>query len=291
MQDSIVKIVEAAEIAGQRFYLNVSSRFSGQQGGSRFGRNTGNSLEFMDHREYQPGDDIRHIDWNAMARSDRLTVKLFREEVTPHIDIFMDASLSMALEDTSKCGGALSMAAIFRAAAVNSDYSVAQWLIKDQCRKIEPANLPIDRWPDAQFNFAGNIGKTVTTFLPRLKPNGVRVLISDLFWDQEPMTVLRQFADGAALLVIVQMLAYEDVNPALAGNVRLIDCESAEAIELMVDESLILEYQRNFFRHQQYWKKCCSKTGAVFVHCLSDKLIADFMPEELLRAEILMARS
>ena len=74
------KIVEAAELSGQRFFLNLSSRFAGSQGGGKFGRNTGQSLEFVEHREYQPGDDIRHLDWSAVARSDKLSIKLFRKK-------------------------------------------------------------------------------------------------------------------------------------------------------------------------------------------------------------------
>lgn len=291
MSDELRKTVEAAEMAGQRFYLNVSSRFSGLQGGNRFGRNTGNSLEFMDHREYQPGDDIRHIDWSALARSDKVTVKLFREEVTPHLDIFIDGSGSMALSGSQKEAAALSMATMLRQAAINSDYTIATWFIKDRFLKAEEINLPLWRQPEAVFNFSGNTGKTLTNYLPRLRPGGVRVLISDLFWNEEPMSVLRGLGDGAALLVIIQLLAEKDVNPALSGNVRIIDTETKETLELMAEDPLIQEYFRNFSRHQQIWKESCSKNGAVFCHCVAEKLVTDFFPHELLRTEILMARS
>lgn len=291
MPENLQKTVEAAEIAGQRFYLNVSSRFSGLQGGNRFGRNTGNSLEFMDHREYQPGDDIRHIDWSALARSDRVTVKLFREEVTPHLDLFIDGSGSMALENSSKAAATLGMAALLRQAALNSDYSISTWFLKDRFIKVEQSHMPLWRQPDAEFDFSGNIGKTLTGYMPKLRPGGVRVLVSDLFWHEEPMSILRGLGDGAALLVVIQVLADFDVNPALSGNVRLIDAETSEALELMAEDPLIQEYYRNFSRHQQIWKESCSKTGAVFSHCMAEKLVNDFFPSELLRAEVLMARS
>ncbi|MBU1107047.1 MAG: DUF58 domain-containing protein [Candidatus Riflebacteria bacterium] len=283
--------IEAAEIAGQRFYLNISSRFSGLQGGSRFGRNTGNSLEFLDHREYQPGDDVRHIDWNAMARSDRLTVKLFREEISPHLDILIDTSLSMAGETFHKGAATMALAALLRVAAYNAGYTVSCWLLKDRCRRIEPANLPLTQWPGAEFDYSGNVGETITSFPPRLRNNGARILLSDLFWSQEPVSVLRQLSDGAALLTVVQMLAKEDIAPEFAGNIRLIDCETTEAVELIADESLISEYLRNFTRHQEYWKKCCSKYGAVFTHCIGEQLLSDFVPVELLKTEIIMTRS
>ncbi|MFZ5951823.1 MAG: DUF58 domain-containing protein [Candidatus Rifleibacteriota bacterium] len=285
------KVVGAAETAAQRFYLNVSSRFSGQSGGNRFGLNTGNSLEYLDHREYQPGDDIRHIDWNAMARSDRVTVKLFREEVTPHLDLIIDASASMAAICSEKEKALWGMAALLRVAAANAGYSVACWLIKDRCRRIEPTHLPLVSWPDADLDFCGNSGQTLVSFPPALRTQGVRILLSDLFWDQEPMTVLQQLSFRASLLTLVQVLARADVEPQLAGNVRLIDSESAASIELMANSSLIETYRQNFLRHQDYWKRCCTKTGAVFTHCIAEDFVADYVPVELLRNEILMTRS
>lgn len=291
MHKLVKSSIEAGEIAGQRFYLNVSSRFSGMQGGSRFGRNPGNSLEFMDHREYQPGDDVRHIDWNAMARSDRLTIKLFREEISPHLDLLIDTSLSMAGETWHKGAATMALAALLRAAALNAGYTVSCWLLKDRCRRVESATLPMTKWQGAEFDYRGNVGETITAFPPQLRNNGVRILLSDLFWNQEPVSVLRQLSDGAALLTVVQMLGYEDVAPDFAGNVRLVDCETSEAVELIADESLIAEYLRNFTRHQEYWKKCCSKYGAVFTHSIGEQLLKDYVPVELLKTEIIMTRS
>lgn len=283
--------ISRAETAAQRFYLNVSSRFSGSSGGNRFGQNTGNSLEYLDHREYQPGDDVRHIDWNAMARSDRVTVKLFREEVTPHLDLIIDASRSMALENTEKAAALWGMAALLRIAAGNAGFSVACWLIKDRCRRVEPASLPIQQWPDAELDFCGNSGRTLASFSPGFRTQGVRILLSDLFWDQEPMAVLQQLAFRASLLTVVQILARADVSPDLAGNIRLVDVESLEAAEVVAGSSLLETYQQNFLRHQEYWKRCCTKTGTVFSHCIAEDFTVDFVPKELLRAEILMTRS
>ncbi|NCB37441.1 MAG: DUF58 domain-containing protein [Erysipelotrichia bacterium] len=291
MNDILRQSIKRAELAGQRFYLNVSSRFSGLQGGSRFGRNTGNSLEFVDHREYQPGDDVRHIDWNAMARCDRLTVKLYREEVSPHLDILIDTSASMNLENSKKREGTVGLAAILRVAAMNAGYSTACWLLNDRCSLVEPAGLSPTEWRSAEFDYCGNVGQTIASFPPKLKPDGVRILLSDLFWSQEPMSVLRQLADGAALLVVVQMLAQADVSPPLAGNIMLLDSETSETIELVANESLMREYQSSFIRHQEYWKKSCTRIGSVFCHCIAEKLVSEFVPVELLKNEILMTRS
>lgn len=291
MNESYRKTLEAAELAGQKFFLNVSSRFAGLHAGNRFGRNTGNSLEFLDHREYQPGDDIRHIDWNAMARSDRLTVKLYREEVAPHLDLLIDASSSMGLEGSKKSEGLFALAAVLRVAAANAGYTASSWIVKDQCRKIEPAALPIRDWQGAECNFAGNVGQTLAAFLPALRPSGVRILLSDLFWDLEPKAVLRQLAGNAALLVVVQLLAGKDLAPDLSGNVRLVDSETGAIVELVAEESLLREYQSNFARHQENWKRDCVSSGAVFCQCVAENFLNDFLPADLLKSEILMTRS
>src|SRR4051812_9725171 len=83
--------------AAQRFALAMPRVGPANRTGIAMGARAGSSLEFRDHRGYEPGDDLRHVDWDAYARSDQLTVKLFREEVTPHLDVLVDGSKSMAL--------------------------------------------------------------------------------------------------------------------------------------------------------------------------------------------------
>src|SRR4249920_2201138 len=65
--------------------------------GERLGAGTGSSLEFQDYRQYAAGDDLRHVDWAAYARSEVLTVRLYREEVAPRLDLVLDVSRSMVV--------------------------------------------------------------------------------------------------------------------------------------------------------------------------------------------------
>jgi uncharacterized protein (DUF58 family) len=67
--------------------------------GERLGSGTGSSLEFQDYRQYAMGDDLRHVDWSAYARSEVLTVRLYREEVSPRIDLVLDVSRSMSVTE------------------------------------------------------------------------------------------------------------------------------------------------------------------------------------------------
>ncbi len=77
--------------------LDLVSRkvFSGKLQGERRSKRRGRSVEFQEHREYVPGDDLRHIDWNVFARFDRLVLKLFQEEEDLSLILVLDASASM----------------------------------------------------------------------------------------------------------------------------------------------------------------------------------------------------
>src|SRR2546425_3232028 len=89
----------AVQAVAAAFRLAMPRAPIGGRLGERLGSGTGSSLEFQDYRQYAPGDDLRHVDWAAYARSDVLTVRLYREEVAPRIDLVLDVSRSMAVTD------------------------------------------------------------------------------------------------------------------------------------------------------------------------------------------------
>lgn len=283
------RIIESAELSAGRFTFCLSSRFRGSPGGGKFGNKTGQSLEFVEHREYQPGDDIRHLDWSAVARSDKLAIKLFKEEITPHVDIFLDLSSSMSAFDV-KFQALVALSAILKRTASNSGFSYDNWLVKDLCRKIEPNTLPVELWPAFSADYNDDSGKTICYRFPKVKRGGVRILISDLFWHIEPMSVLNRMADGSAFVIIVQLVAKSDILPDIYGNMRVIDSESGDALELVCDEQILSEYTANFERHRQYWKKCCSKVGAIFNFVVAEDILDNYIPDELIRNEVLMVK-
>src|SRR5262245_41532482 len=85
--------------AAAAFRLAMPRTPVGGRVGERLGSGTGSSLEFQDYRPYAPGDDLRHVDWAAYARSELLAIRLYREEVAPRIDLVLDVSRSMAVNE------------------------------------------------------------------------------------------------------------------------------------------------------------------------------------------------
>src|SRR5262249_23507937 len=168
------------ERAGRGYALEPPRAASSALAGLQLGRQAGASLEFRDHRDYQPGDDLRRIDWNAFTRSDRLTVKLYREEISPHLDIVLDGSRSMALEGSAKARAAIGLAAAFAVAAANAGYSHNAWLARAYVEPVASGSNRPALWRALALDFRGNPAEAFTRTPPGFRRQGMRVLISDL---------------------------------------------------------------------------------------------------------------
>jgi uncharacterized protein (DUF58 family) len=255
--------------------------------GAALGSQAGSSLEFNDYREYEPGDDLRHIDWNAYARSDQLMVKLFREEVTPHVDIAIDGSRSMALEESRKAEAALALAAFFAAAAANAGYSHRAWLMTETVRHVANGTARPVRWEGIDFEFRGNPAEVLHRQLPAWRPRGMRILLSDLLWLGDPLTALARIADRAATVVVVQILAEADVTPPSQGNLRLIDSETEDVQDIYVDAVALKRYHDGLTRHQQNWHRACRQAGALMTTVIAERVLRDWRLDELVAADLL----
>ncbi len=275
------------ERAGQRYALRPPRQTPRGASGLALGHRAGSSLEFKDHRDYQVGDDLRHIDWNAFARSDQLTVKLYREEIAPHLDLVVDVSRSMALEDTAKERATLGLTALLATAAANAGFSRAIWLLSDEIRPLANGNLSPSLWDDFALNHRGGLADRMAVGCPAWRPRAARVLISDLLWIGEPMLALRTFAEGAAAAAVIQLLAATDANPPEDGALRLIDSESEQVREIHVDAFIAQRYRETLRQHQQNWHRACRGCGALFATVVAESLVADWQLDDLIAADFL----
>jgi uncharacterized protein (DUF58 family) len=271
------------EQAAARYSLGIPRHAPVGVSGATVGHRAGSSLEFKDHRAYEAGDDLRHIDWNAYARTDQLTIKLFREEVTPHIDVVLDGSRSMDLEDTPKGGAAVALAAFFAGAAARAGYSHSAWLLADGCVPLPNGNRSPATWDGIAFDHIGAPGQR----LPPWRPRGTRVLISDLLWVGDPLMTLRPFAERSAVTVVIQVLARADTEPPEGQSLRLVDAETGQMREIHVDALVARRYREALTRHQENWHLACRQVGATFVVLIAEDLLRDWNLDDLVAAELL----
>lgn len=273
--------------AGSRYALRTPRGLPAGMVGLHQGARAGSSLEFKEHRDYEPGDDLRHIDWSAYARSDHLVVKLFHEEVTPHLDVILDGSKSMVLAGSAKSEAALGLAGFFAAAAENAGFAHRVWLGHDGCVQLQGSTGRADSWDLPIFDFRGSLADAFQRRPPMLRPRGVRLLISDLFWPGDPMQIVAPCAERATALIVVQLLAAADARPPERGNLRLIDAETDQPWELLVDEAAVERYRTALERHQQLWNAACRQAGALLTIVVAEELLRDWRLDELVAAEFL----
>ena len=224
-------------------------------------RAAGESLEFLEHRDYEPGDDLRRINWSAYARTDKLVVKVFRQEVCPHLDVVVDGSRSMMLAGTEKRRAALALAAAIVCAAENSGYSRQVFLTTGGCHPIVGGTQRSRAWQGLNFESHNTPAEAFRTLPPAWRPRGIRMFISDCLWLGDPLEILQPMADRTAAVFVLQLLAAEDVEPPGLGNRRLVDSETGETLEAFVDATGQAHYREKLARHQEDWHLAARKSA------------------------------
>src|SRR4051794_24350164 len=164
MNASLRNYVVKGEKAALRYALGVPRQAPVGLVGGTLSQRSGSSMEFRDHRAYEPGDDLRHIDWSAYARSDQLTIKLYREEVSPILDVVVDTSRSMDLEGSEKGGATAALAAFFVTAALRAGYTHQVWTLADKVRQLPNGARPPGAWEGLEFSHRGPPSATLPPF-------------------------------------------------------------------------------------------------------------------------------
>lgn len=274
--------------AGMRFNMCIPTGTFEGGFGVKQGAHSGNSLEFMEHRDYMAGDDLRQLDWGVYARTDKLSVKLYREEVNPSLDIVIDGSKSMLDADFQKANVALGIASLLATAGGNAGFSYKTW---QSCNEgfslLNNGDKTPDLWDGINFKSQYSPADSIVCSNPKFQHNGVRILISDLLWLGAPHEFLTRFSYGATAVIIIQVLADKDINPIVEGNVQLIDSETGESQELFMDSNVVKEYKERLARHQQSWSTACRETAAVFTSVNAKEIVKDWMLTDLINHEIL----
>ncbi len=228
--------------------------------GLRMGQGPGSSLEFHDYRQYVMGDDLRMIDWGVYARSDQLVLRRHRQEISPRIEVILDASASMRL-DEKKWSLAAGICALFLELAIHDGAQPILWICQDQAKRCTVKHWHSDLH-QAQAN--GNLG--LRCQLNNLHPGSERIIISDGLYPDAGNQFIRRIGAGSGRISFIQVLLESERNPNYNGHVRLLDVEGGER-NLLLDEQALAEYRSRFARLQAAWQQSLNGRGAGLIHC------------------------
>lgn len=222
----------------------------------------GASLELHDFRVYQPGDDLRQVDWNAVARTGEIILRVRQEEVSPRLEVVLDASRSVALSPTKE---ARAREVALLASEVGALQGLTPTLLTTNSRP-ERAQGPVCRSAlravefDGRDDLAAALGR-----MPPLRPCGLRVVVSDFLFETDLSALVARLARGASALFLVQVLDAEDLEPSGGEGARLVDSESGAALEELLTEDVLAAYARRFAEHQRTLRGAAVRAKATLV--------------------------
>jgi uncharacterized protein (DUF58 family) len=200
------------------------------------------------------------VDWRAYARTDALKVRLFREEISPHLDLVVDLSASMAVTP-EKARALTDLVLAFEHLASRAG---------GHAKRLEAGGGPLDAGRPLDLS-----GKAAGLSAPRapLRPRSARVLVSDFLSPDDPVPALRMLAAGAAHLDVIQLLDPWEAEPVEEGAVLLVDAEDAEArLGLRLDASAISRYRQRLARLTDGVVRATRSAGGTFARVLAADL-------------------
>ena len=274
----------ALAVAG-RLRLPLRSRVWRGQAGEFTGGGTGSSLDFQDHRAYSPGDDPRHINWQAYARTGSYTMKLFREEVRPVVDLIIDASESMFF-DSAK---AVRTAEIFYLIAESCQAVGASLSLHavrgDSSLALDPAALRTHRWLETARSLpATDAAKSPDLSRIPLRANAIRVFLSDLLFTGDPEPILRHLGQRHGSVVIFSPFLETEARPNWAGNYEFIDPERNSQHPHRIEPATLRRYLEAYANHFDLWKQHARRHQTAFARIPAEEDFATALFREAVPA-------
>lgn len=259
-------------IAAQRYRLPFGRQnWRGQAGGWQ-GAGIGSSIDFQDHRAYAPGDDPRYIHWSAYARTGQLTMKLYRAEVAPMVDVIADVSASMTLTP-AKTARLESLVAFCVESADRAGAPVRVHAAAG--RVVRPVPVESVRKGDWLARVTVAASPAAAPGALPWRAGALKVWVTDLLFPGDPATVLAGMAAGGGLsMVLAPALAAEAEAPA-RGNVELVDCESGERRRQRIDAALAERYREAYARHFALWTEAARRRGVALVRMACEGTLID----------------
>lgn len=240
-------------------------RWRGQSGGFQ-GTGVGSSLDFHDHRVYLPGDDPRQINWQAFARTGTYTMKLYREEVRPLVDLVFDVSESMFAFPVKE-RRSLELMAFCVEASLQTGAAMRCFAVRGE------AHLPLatealvgGTWPAELARLAPNPAENPPSVakLP-LRGGSMRVFVSDLLFPLEPENLLSPLGARGGRGIVFAPFSLEEADPGWDGNYEFVDAETRGEQQHRIEPALLRRYSEAYSRHFELWKVAALKHGAAMV--------------------------
>lgn len=273
----------------------LRNNIAGMFGGNRKSKSFGSSSEFADYRDYEPGDDVARIDWNAYARFDKLYLKLYLDERQMHTRIYIDASRSMDYGAEKKAEQAVKVAACLAYLSIAEMEKVSIYTVRDN---IVSEVVPPIVGKDAYYASIGRLNDIVFDGDSRISDailpsnvgygDGMSVIISDFLTDNDYESAIDHLVGKKRDVLCVQILSKDEMNPQIRGKSHLFDAENAEkSYKKNIDRDIAAAYRRALEYVIARIRDYCRARGASYLLAPAEEPIADLFFAKLVDMEVL----
>jgi uncharacterized protein (DUF58 family) len=254
----------------------------------------GFSVEYLDHRAYSPGDDIRALDWKLLARTDKYHVKLFEDETNLRAYILLDCSASMTFKSggLSKLEYGSYLAAALSHLMLHQNDAVGLVLFDDEVRHyLTPRARPtqfrliLESLENPPVHGDTNVGAILHEVAERIKRRGLVIVISDLIDDEAKIANgLQHFRHNRHEVVVFQVMDDAELTFPYDRITRFKDIEGAGRV-VTNPNSLRARYLARINAFTDTVKAACFERG------ISYNLVNTKQPYDMFLASYLEKRS
>lgn len=251
--------------------------FAGKFKGERLSRRKGQSAEFADYKNYTIGDDLRFLDWSIYARLDKLFIKLFREEEDLDVTLLIDCSTSMDWGEPNKFWYGRRLAAAMAYIALGNFDRVNLYGLTDRVnvsvtglRGRGQMHRILGFLQDIKALGRSDLGEACRRFAIQHRRKGVVILISDFYDKGGFETPVRYLLASGADIYALQILSPWELQPELAGDLKLIDVEDGDATEVTVTSALLASYKKTLNGFCQSLHDYCTARGITYLLTSTD---------------------
>lgn len=228
----------------------------------------GASSEFADHKAYAIGDDLKHIDWKVLARSERYYVKRFQDETNLRVYLAIDRSRSMAYgsNGTSKYEYACRLAAALGYVTIKARDSVGLFLHSDKIdlqlgarNSFNHLNDMLKRLQEFEPDSTTNIHDALHRIAGSVHRRALIVVLSDLLGDEEEITMaLSHFRRQHHDVIVFQVLDPMELDLSFTRGCRFEDLETGETMTAD-PRGLAADYERIFGMFLEQYRQRCAE--------------------------------
>ncbi len=282
----------------ESFHVRSNRSFRGKFRGERRSPNRGVGMEFADYRVYEPGDDLRYVDWNIYARLGKLFIKLFHADEGLPLALLIDNSRSMEFGSPTKLVCAKQIAAALGYIALGHADSVVVYTCSERLSAVLPpasSTSQFLRLTKVLSTIAAH-GKTRLTEclrqLPMYQRHPCAVVVLSDFLDPNGYEQGFKLLTGRGFsLTAVHLTSPEEMNPQVhlentptGGDWLVEDAETGETRAITINPETLLQYQNQQQTFCETLQRFCTDRGIGYAQLQSDMPIEPFILQELHRA-------